>query len=83
MSESSISGLYAQDSLAGKLTMRQLLDVLKEATPAERQEFSEWWAGLPIPVLEPASYGGKPLSIGSQIEAMFSDVDFLKNGDSW
>ncbi len=31
------------------LTMRQLLDILKSATDSERQEFSEWWAGLPVP----------------------------------
>ncbi len=30
------------------ITMRQLLDVLKTATEAERREFSTWWAGLPI-----------------------------------
>lgn len=27
--------------------MRQLLDVLKTATPAERLEFHEWWGGTP------------------------------------
>ncbi len=28
--------------------MRELLDVLKTATPEERLEFSAWWAALPI-----------------------------------
>ncbi len=30
------------------VTMRELLDVLKTATPEERREFSRWWTDLPI-----------------------------------
>ncbi len=30
------------------MTMRELLDVLRTATPEERLEFSEWWGSLPI-----------------------------------
>jgi hypothetical protein len=30
------------------MTMRELLDILKTATPEELAEFSAWWAELPI-----------------------------------
>ncbi len=31
-----------------ELTMRELLDVLRTATPEERLEFAEWWGELPV-----------------------------------
>lgn len=30
-----------------KMTMRELLDVLRSATEEERREFSTWWGDLP------------------------------------
>lgn len=62
------------------ITMRELLDVLESATEAERQEFSEWWGGLPIPDDVPVPYGSEPKTVGSQLDVMVRDVDFLKNG---
>ncbi len=35
------------------MTMRELLDVLKTATPEEQLEFSVWWGLLPVPQYSP------------------------------
>lgn len=67
------------------MTMRQLLDTLKEATDDERREFSEWWAGLPVPIGSFVWHGPGIVrkDLRNQLYDIHSNIDMLMNGDSW